>query len=109
MEYQIMRNLVEIHPHLMKDPEYCEFLFAFCIESYLSSSYASDQTEKNTVDLLLNFGIHIKYLYIPMSKGEDVSPGSVVNEKYLKYCCDVRFERGVETMEFCDCMATKKM
>jgi hypothetical protein len=49
-----------------------------------------------------------------MSKGEDVSPGSVVNEIFLKYCRDVRTERGVinclsrETIEFCDCMVTKK-
>lgn len=99
---------------LIRDTEFGTFLFAICTSVYLSNNYAVNKAEQGTVEVLLSYGLHIKYVYKPLSEGKDISPGSAIHERYIKYCRDARTERGTinclsrETKEFCDCMATKK-
>jgi hypothetical protein len=107
-------HLLGDHPHLMKDPEFCKYLFATCTTNYMIDGYGRNQAQQIIVMGLLQLGLEVKYLWIPMSKGKNVDAGSVEHDNFMKYFRDVfTDERGLinclsrETRQFCDCIASK--
>ena len=51
----------EDHMHLIKDPEFHRFLFAFCTKQYLASDIFKDPLRRQVVHDLLLFGLMCRY------------------------------------------------
>jgi hypothetical protein len=92
----------EDHINLIKDPEFCPFIFAFCTEQYLASNNFKNQLLHQMIQALLLLGSTCRFKNI-LSSDE--------NEKYLR---DSLTERGIikilarETATYCNCMKEGK-
>jgi hypothetical protein len=99
------------------DPEFCQFLFSSATNMIImkkeGESLVADELE--FLQVFLSIGIEIKYYYLPRSKGEDVSDGSDLYRRGVKYLRDCTTDRGKinvcsrETKRFCGCMNSKKL
>ena len=86
----------EDHMHLIKDPEFHRFLFAFCTKQYLASDIFKDPLRRQVVHDLLLFGLMCRY--------------GTTSKELTKYNRDIRTDRGLikvlvrETRTHCKCM-----
>ncbi|OEU18143.1 hypothetical protein FRACYDRAFT_238576 [Fragilariopsis cylindrus CCMP1102] len=98
---QKMRYDVD-HRHLMKDPEFSRFIFAFCTQQYLKSNNFKAGTPPPFIYILLTLGIRCRY-----------STATQIKE-FDKYNRDAFTERGIinilfrETKTHCPCMNEAK-
>ena len=91
----------EHHMHLIKDPEFHRFLFAFCTKQYLASDIFKDPLRRQVVHDLLLFGLMCRY--------------GTTSKELTKYNRDIRTDRGLikvlvrETRTHCKCMNEGKV
>ena len=80
--------------HLMKDPGFGKFVFAWCTREYLKSKLKKP-VHRNNVKVLLALGLLIQYHYVPMGEGKDVGLGSTYMDNISKYNRDLYTDRGI--------------
>ena len=85
---EVSKGFCEDNPELIKDPEFCQHLFAWC---------AREHIDKRTMGIrvILSLGFMMRYHYVPMHQGKDVSVGSKNSEKLARYNRDIYTKRGL--------------
>ena len=92
----------EAHMHLIKDPEFHRFIFAYCTDQYLESNNLTDESRQEVIQTLLFLGIKCRYISTDL-------------EKFHKYNRDILTERSMikvlvrETKTHCLCMNEGKV
>jgi hypothetical protein len=97
----IERRYFEDHTHLIKDPEFHRFIFAFCTKQYLESNNLKNHSRQQVIFMLLRLGLMFRYRTTP--------------KELTKYYRDIRTDRGIikvlvrETKTHCKCMNEGKV
>ncbi|OEU08089.1 hypothetical protein FRACYDRAFT_250310 [Fragilariopsis cylindrus CCMP1102] len=97
----IRRIYDEDHMYLIKDPEFCRFVFAFSTKKYLESNNLKDKSRGLVIRALLHLGLFCRYRTTP--------------KELHKYDRDIRTDRGIikvlvrETKTHCKCMNEGKV
>ncbi|OEU11606.1 hypothetical protein FRACYDRAFT_263265 [Fragilariopsis cylindrus CCMP1102] len=97
----IRRIYDEDHMHLITDPDFHRFIFAYCTQQYLESNNLKDQSRKPSIKVLLHLGLGYRYR-------------SASTERH-KYHRDILTDRGIikvlvrETKTHCLCMNEGKV
>ena len=95
-EKAIQMKYFDDHMHLIKDPEFCQFIFAFCTKQYLESNNLKVRHQRKLIQALLFLGLTCRY--------------STASKEFDKYVRDIGTERGMikvlvrETATHCTCM-----
>ena len=99
-EKAIQMKYFDDHMHLYTDPEFCQFIFAFCTQQYLESNNFKDQLRRQVIHVLLTLGLSCRY--------------STASKEFDKYVRDILTDRGTikvlvrETKTYCPCMKEGK-
>ena len=97
----IRRIYDEDHMHLITDPDFHRFIFAYCTQQYLESNNLKDQSRWPSIKVLLHLGLGYRYR-------------SASTERH-KYHRDILTDRGIikvlvrETKTHCLCMNEGKV
>jgi hypothetical protein len=95
-QIEIIEKYDNDHSHLIEDPEFCRFIFAYCTQRCLESKNLQDYGRRQEIWGLLSLGLMCRY--------------STTSEEWDKYHRDIDTDRGIikclvrETATYCDCM-----
>jgi len=108
----LSKKFADDYLHLMIDPDFGKFLFAWCTREFFRSNSLNKPVQRNNIKILMVLGFLVRYHYAPSDEGKNVGFGSIYMENLSKYNRDIYTDRGIinclarETP--CDCMKDGK-